>query len=97
MRKGYKPKLQKRYTQRIASWLLVAAALCLWIFRERLGLEISELCLISGAAVFNLTLQIVNMQRAKENYLRAVELKERRDKLSVDDFIEKAEIFFKDN
>lgn len=80
----YKPKLRKNYILAVSSGGLAAAAVCLWIFRERLSVDTGTLFIISGAAVFSVTLSLWQYRKKKENYARSKELSEKQKDIGSD-------------
>lgn len=87
----YEPKLRKNYMQGIASAALTAAAAALWLFRGHFSVNTGTLLIISGAAVFSVTLTLWQFERKKENYRKAKELTEKQKDIGKD---QGNEIFF---
>lgn len=61
-----------------------AAAVCLWIFRERLNIDTGTLFIISGAAVFSLTLTAVQYMKKRENFRKSQELSDNQQDIGKD-------------
>lgn len=80
----YKPCLRRNYILGIASVGMGAAAVCLWIFRERLNIDTGTLFIISGAAVFSLTLTAVQYMKKRENFRKSQELSDNQQDIGKD-------------
>ena len=90
----YKPKMQKN-PMLIGTAVISAAAVSgLWYFRERLGLSVSDMLMLSGAALLVILLTIRDILQKKENFRNASELKKQRDEMECEDFSDSS-IFFK--
>ncbi|WP_432649810.1 hypothetical protein [Huintestinicola sp.] len=90
----YEPKMQKN-PMLIGTAVISAAAVAgLWYFRERLGLSVSDMLMLSGAALLVILLTIRDILQKKENFRNASELKKQRDEMECEDFSDSS-IFFK--
>ena len=70
-----------------------AAAAGLWYFREQLGLSVSDMLMLSGAALLIVLLTIRDHLKKLENFRRAQKLKKQRDEMENEDFSDNS-IFF---
>lgn len=94
--KGYEPRKRNNITPVIAVVFFVAAVAALWIFRQELAIEASDLFIISGAAIFLCSLAVSEKEKRQENYEQACRLKERQKDIGAGDYSDSS-IFFRDN
>ena len=80
----YKPKLRKNYILGLSAGGFAAAAAALWFLRERLEIDVGTLFIISGAAVFSITLTAWEYSRKKENFQKSQELSEKQQDIGKD-------------
>lgn len=90
----YEPKMQKNPMLTVTAAISAAAAAGLWYFREELGLSVSDMLMLSGAALLVILLTIRDFFKKKENFREASELKKQRDEMDDEDFSDNS-IFFK--
>lgn len=83
---SFEPKLRKNLLLGVTTYLFAAAVMLLWIFHDRLGVEISTVCIMTGVSLLMIILDIVGRKNRTENYRYAKELKDSREKMSEEDF-----------
>ncbi|MGN0641618.1 MAG: hypothetical protein ACI4JJ_00600 [Huintestinicola sp.] len=93
----FEPKLRKNLLLGVTTYLFAAAVMLLWKFHDRLGVEISTVCILTGIALLMIILDIVGRKNRTENYRYAKELKDSREKMSDEDFRGSAVFFENDD
>lgn len=70
---------------RVTGYIGSAAVAALWIFRERIGVSSSALCILTGIALFNFVMQLQNRNDTKKIQSLSETIEE--NKNSKDNFI----------
>lgn len=90
----YKPKKRRNLILDAAALLFAAAVCALWIFREKLCLEISDMCILTGVSLLIIIPDIADHRRKKDIYLREVELQKQQEDIGNGDYSDSG-IFFR--
>ena len=90
----YEPKLRKNPLLTATAVILTAGAGGLWIFREKLGLGVPDMLMLTGTALIAVLLTVRDRFRKKENFNTACELKKQREDMKNEDFSDSG-IFFR--
>lgn len=91
---NYEPKMRKNPLLTATAALLTAGAGGLWIFREKLGLSVPDMLMLTGAALIAVLLTVKDRVKKKENFNIACELKKQREEMKNEDFSDSG-IFFR--
>ena len=90
----YEPKMRKNPLLAVTAAIMTAGAGGLWIFREKLGLSIPDMLMLTGTALLAVLLTVRDRSRKKENFDTACELKKQREDMKNEDFSDSG-IFFR--
>lgn len=90
----YKPKLQKNILADAAAAVFTAAVALMWVFRDRISAETSDLCVLSVFALLLIAMSAADRKRKKEIYQRAEDLRIQREEMEKDNFSDSS-IFFR--
>ena len=78
----------------VTAAIMTAGAGGLWIFREKLGLSVPDMLMLTGTALLAVLLTVRDKSRKKENFDTACELKKQREDMKNEDFSDSG-IFFR--
>ncbi len=90
----YEPKMRKNPLLAVTAAIMTAGAGGLWIFREKLGLSVPDMLMLTGTALLAVLLTVRDKSRKKENFDTACELKKQREDMKNEDFSDSG-IFFR--
>ena len=78
----------------VTAAIMTAGAGGLWIFREKLGLSVPDMLMLTGTALIAVLLTVRDRSRRKENFDTACKLKKQREDMKNEDFSDSG-IFFR--
>ena len=90
----YEPKMRKNPLLAVTAAIMTAGAGGLWIFREKLGLSVPDMLMLTGTALIAVLLTVRDRSRRKENFDTACKLKKQREDMKNEDFSDSG-IFFR--
>ena len=90
----YEPKMRKNPLLAVTAAIMTAGAGGLWIFREKLGLSVPDMLMLTGTALLAVLLTVRDRSRRKENFDTACKLKKQREDMKNEDFSDSG-IFFR--
>ena len=82
----YVPKKQKNRLLDVLVTALLLSAVGMWIFRERLGLDVSSLCIYTGIMLIPVSFMSINKSKEKELHADDKQLEKMRDEIGKDSY-----------
>lgn len=83
--KPYEPRKRRNVTLAISVLLFTVGMAALWVCRKKLLIPESDLIMYSGCVLAVILLTVNGNIKRNENYRRAVELRERQERIGTED------------
>ncbi|MBQ8781482.1 MAG: hypothetical protein IJZ72_07405 [Oscillospiraceae bacterium] len=84
---------KKNYILRVFEILLCAGTALMWLSREKLGLEIGDMMIMTGVTVFVASLSLLNRHAERKNKLGDSHIDKLRDEIGTEDYKSSAAFF----